>query len=112
MEIQKIFSDYNDEERYYSVLMTEEELDFIQREFGISFQGVKNAVRNVRKNGVINQFNRNQAVEPLKRVRKSISGNKVISQASKNHYREGVVKDIHKMLDENRHRPMDFFTFA
>ena len=61
MEIQKIFSDYNDEERYYSVLMTEEELDFIQREFNL-----KATFNNVRKNGIVGQIKRNQAASALK----------------------------------------------
>ena len=52
MEIMKIYSDSYDEERIYSVLMSEEELYLfseIQREFGIQ-QGIKNSIRKLGRN--------------------------------------------------------------
>ena len=65
MEIQKIFSDEFDDERYYSVLMNEEELVLfseIQKEFGFNFGSVG------KKLG-IGLSSRQQAAKSLKQMR-------------------------------------------
>ena len=49
MEIIKVFSDIEGDERLYSVLMNEKELDFLQREFA-AINPIKNGLRKLGRN--------------------------------------------------------------